>query len=63
MNKGEYTTQISVTKDSKEAEARFYVYCRHIETRLMLDLVPLAHVLKKIISMLSWKDRVARVKF
>lgn len=51
MNKGASTTQISVTKDSKEAE----VLCL-LQTYRDTSA-------KKIISMLSWKDRVARVKF
>lgn len=61
MDNGESTTQISVTKDSKEAEVLCLLQTYWDEANVRLS-TPSTYA-KKIISLLSWKDRVARVKF
>ena len=57
MDRGESTTQISVTTDSKEAEVLCLLQTYWDEHNIRLS--PPSTYALKIISMLSWKDRVA----
>ena len=57
MDKGESKTQISVTKDSKEAEVLCLLQTYWDEHNVRLS--PPSTYALKIISMLTWKDRVA----